>query len=297
MKKVLAILLVILAGAAAYWHYIWAPAQSIKSTDKKVEHREDVVKEPFAVPGENTKSTTTEKNANKKPKQTLKINNRTVDKAINEATKKQIFSVNEIVDFRNNQNQQNEFFGSVYIPDLNEIEESAKYGSKIDNRRANNRSIFILKNKTETQIQIESLQFNPYFGLEADFADLNSAKQGQESALNKVSEVDFREGEESAALMVNIVGLVPITERSSFFATLGLNAWQIEEGQLNSTLSGDNSVRPIGSSDSQQAGADMFYGIGFKYDYGDFTIKSEIQIYQLEGEDIEVYSIGGGFAF
>ncbi|WOH36311.1 hypothetical protein RI844_13130 [Thalassotalea fonticola] len=162
----------------------------------------------------------------------------------------------------------------------------------------NQRNIFALSNRSEEEKAVDALQFNPYWGLEADFANLKSAHKGQGAALDKASEVRFRDSAESSAMMINIIGLIPLTDKSSFFAKVGVNNWEIEESQANE-LSANQ--RPVygqpGMNSDLDGGTDMFYGIGFKYDYDSFILKSEMQVFEINGEEHEVFTIGGDFKF
>ncbi|WNC72286.1 hypothetical protein RGQ13_19540 [Thalassotalea psychrophila] len=162
----------------------------------------------------------------------------------------------------------------------------------------NQRNIFALNNRSDEEKAIDALQFNPYWGLEADYANLKGAHKGQDAVLDEASEVRFRDSAESSAIMINIIGSVPLTEKSSFFAKVGLNNWEIEESQANA-LSANQ--RPVygqpGMNSDLDGGTDMFYGIGFKYDYDSFILKSEMQVFEINGEEHEVFTIGGDFKF
>ncbi|WNC68703.1 hypothetical protein RI845_00810 [Thalassotalea nanhaiensis] len=162
----------------------------------------------------------------------------------------------------------------------------------------NQRNIFALNNRSEEEKAIDALQFNPYWGLEADYANLKGAHKGQDAVMDEASEVRFRDSADSSAMMINIIGFVPLTEKSSLFAKVGVNNWEIEESQANE-LSANQ--RPVygqpGMNSDLDGGTDMFYGIGFKYDYESFILKSEMQVFEINGEEHEVFTIGGDFKF
>ena len=159
-------------------------------------------------------------------------------------------------------------------------------------------NIFHFKQQSESQKVIESLQFNPYWGIEADFANIKNAHRGQESVLNQASEVRFRDSIESKAMMLNIVGNIPLSNNSSLFAKFGLNSWEIDNSQLAALDSNKAAMQgQNGINSDLNYGTDVFYGFGFKMDYDDFMLKSEMNVYEFDGETYEVYSIGGGFTF
>lgn len=162
----------------------------------------------------------------------------------------------------------------------------------------NQRNIFALNNRSEEQKAIDALQFNPYWGLEADYANLTTTHKGQEAALDNASEVRFRDSAESSAILINIIGSIPLTDKSSFFAKVGVNNWEIEENRANALSANQRpDYGQPGISADLDGGTDMFYGIGFKYDYDSFILKSEMQVFEINGEEHEIFTIGGDFKF
>lgn len=165
-------------------------------------------------------------------------------------------------------------------------------------RYEHDKSIFRIAEMTQQEIDLQELFFNPYWGLEADFANINTAHKGQEMILDQASEVKYRDSATTHALLINFIGSIPLTDKTSFFAKVGVNSWETDDSQLIA-YSGKQKPMfgPYQNKTDKSYGTDMFYGIGFKYDYKDFILKSEIQVYQLDGEEYEIYSIGGGFRF
>ncbi|NMP16284.1 hypothetical protein [Thalassotalea sp. Y01] len=159
-------------------------------------------------------------------------------------------------------------------------------------------NLFELAKRSEYQIELDALQFNPYFGLEAEFANLNVAHKGQEGVLDKASEVNYRKGTESAALLLNIKGILPLTNKSAIFAKVGLNSWQIEESQLNGgQVAANRGYGPANFGVNSNQGTDVFYGVGYQYTYEQYVFSSEVKVFEIEGETYEIYTIGGGFRF
>lgn len=174
-----------------------------------------------------------------------------------------------------------------------DYKDSYKY-SRYEHRK----SIYRIGEMSQQEKDLQALFFNPYWGLEADFANINSAHAGQEPVIDQASEVKYRDSTTTSTLLINFIGSIPITDKASLFAKVGVNTWEIDENQMSAYNDKQRpTYGPYKNQIDKNYGTDMFYGIGFKYNYKDFVLKSEIQIYQLEGEEYEIYSIGGGFRF
>ncbi|TRX58060.1 porin family protein [Thalassomonas sp. M1454] len=149
----------------------------------------------------------------------------------------------------------------------------------------------------ETEFTSDDLQFNPYLGIEADYANLSTSQAGQEAINAKdAPEVEYRKEDEAAAILLNIVGSYYFDKNSSLYAKLGVNAWQMDDNHINA-LSANSSQTPSNLASKSNIGADMFYGIGFKYDWRSFVFKSEYKIINFNGEQFQTVNIGGEISF
>lgn len=159
-------------------------------------------------------------------------------------------------------------------------------------------NIFSYQYQQTTERNLDALQFNPYLGVEADYANLSSNHAGQESIDNNVAETQYRQSDDAAAVFVNIIGTFDFDQSSALFAKIGINAWEINDNQLNamSTSPNDPSYQTNMNADSS-IGTDIFYGVGFTYDWNTLIVKTEYQIIELNGEQYKVYSIGGTIRF
>lgn len=155
----------------------------------------------------------------------------------------------------------------------------------------------IKTNTAEQEFSSKDLQFNPYIGVEADYANLSSSQVGQEAINAKdAPEVEFRKADDAAAVLLNIVGSYYFDKNSSLYAKLGVNAWRMDDNHINAMSSTGSQNAPHMNSKSN-IGADMFYGIGFKYDWRSFVFKSEYKIINLNGEQHQTVNIGGEINF
>ena len=116
-------------------------------------------------------------------------------------------------------------------------------------------------------------QFNNYFAIEGsyyDFGEFNDS--GNEFALDGYD--------------LGVVGILPVSNRVSLFGKVGVHEWDAE-------ASGAASGLTLGAS-----GSDVFFGVGIDYDISNrWTIRGEIEHYEVEDIDVDVASVGISFNF
>ncbi|MEW6997333.1 hypothetical protein AADZ86_06495 [Colwelliaceae bacterium BS250] len=159
-------------------------------------------------------------------------------------------------------------------------------------------NIFSYQHQQTTEHNLDVLKFNPYLGVEAAYANLNSSQIGEEAMGHNVSATQYHKNDDAAAVFVNIIGTFDFDQSSALFAKIGINAWEINDEQLNAlSTSANNTAYQANINSDSSVGTDIFYGIGFKYDWKSLIVKTEYQIIELNGEQYTVYSIGGTIRF
>ncbi|MDQ7008270.1 MAG: outer membrane beta-barrel protein [Acidobacteriota bacterium] len=113
-------------------------------------------------------------------------------------------------------------------------------------------------------------RFNPNFALEGSYTDLG------ETGFTAVSESgdSWAEGAvgtrfESDGWMVSALGFLPVSERWTLFARLGILGWETTE----------TFTEPSGTSVDRNSGTDAVYGVGAEYDPGnrnDIVLRAEV---------------------
>ncbi|MDN3652487.1 hypothetical protein QWY77_06880 [Thalassotalea ponticola] len=189
---------------------------------------------------------------------------------------------------------------AVYDIDLKTSLESLQFASFNAQRQylRERNNIFTIARQEQQPITLHPLLDNPFFDFETSVTNLNVAEQGQQAAPQNATEVSYRLGHDSSAFLVNLKGILPLSEYSSIFAKVGFNSWKVDASQLNgyedhfglSANSLNNVANPV-------QGVDMFYGIGYQFKYDDYVFSSELSVYDIEGLPVDVFSIGATFKF
>ncbi|WP_371187511.1 hypothetical protein [Thalassotalea maritima] len=141
--------------------------------------------------------------------------------------------------------------------------------------------------KSSADIIRSALQITPYFGLEADYDDFQWLQQNPSPL--------FSPGSDLNAVLVNVKGSVPLGNSSSLFAKFGIGAWLAEQQDSLTQNALTPAMNQLNSN--IRYGTDVFYGVGYEFDYDDYIFTSQWQVFEIEGQQYEIYSIGGGFRF
>jgi OOP family OmpA-OmpF porin len=119
-------------------------------------------------------------------------------------------------------------------------------------------------------------KFNPNFAVEGGWADF-----GEISASVGTATVTA----ESDALFISALGAIPLGKRASIFGKIGLFFW-------DATIAGTG-IAPISDD-----GSDIMFGAGFGFDFtSQFAMRAEWEVYDLDGDDISMLSVGVQFTF
>ena len=116
-------------------------------------------------------------------------------------------------------------------------------------------------------------KFNDFFAIEANYYDFGEIEDA-------TSELEL-DGFGIAA-----VGIIPVSENISLFGKVGIHEWDADAVGSAAALAGDDD------------GNDAFYGIGIEYDFSErWSVRGEIERYEVEDLDVDVASIGISFRF
>jgi OOP family OmpA-OmpF porin len=118
-------------------------------------------------------------------------------------------------------------------------------------------------------------QFNPYFGLEAGYADFGKIEaKGVGPAL------------EADTAYLTAVGSLPITDNFSAYAKAGFHNWNLD------------SELPGLVSDSDDSGTDPTYGLGVQYRFTDHVaLRGEYSRFEVEDADADLAQVQVRFDF
>ncbi len=119
-------------------------------------------------------------------------------------------------------------------------------------------------------------KFNPNFFLEGgyvDFGELKATAPGGSASAT------------ADALFFSAAGAIPLGDRASFYGKVGLFFW-------------DGTISATGSPDFSDDGNDILFGIGGSFDLtSQFGLRAEWERYDLDGDDVDMLSVGVQFMF
>lgn len=150
-------------------------------------------------------------------------------------------------------------------------------------------------------------QINPYFSVEAGYADLGELKitnveEGTWAGGGEL--VDYiNSSAEVTGFIVNVVGKYPLSDKVNAYAKLGMFSWDSDSKYDRSfDYFGDRPEDfarsfPEEHDTASESGTDVFYGVGLSYDFEHFSIIGEYELFSGDGDDIDVLSIGAVYRF
>jgi opacity protein-like surface antigen len=122
-----------------------------------------------------------------------------------------------------------------------------------------------------------------YFGVEASWNDFGKADDATEVG-NVPIETEF----ETDGFDLSLMGMLPVGETFDLFAKAGYFMWDVE-----GTASSAGVAERV-----QNDGEDLTYGAGAQWNPGNFGLRAEYQIYDIEGlDDVWFASLGALFRF
>ncbi len=140
-------------------------------------------------------------------------------------------------------------------------------------------------------------QFNDYLSLEGGYANLGELTI---SAHEVEGPYEFKvDGSvEVDGLFVNVVGSYPVSEQFSLYAKVGLFSWDAESELKSSFSSSDPEIPSESYSESfSDDGSDVFYGVGLTYHWNEISFRAEYEMFESDGDDVDVFSIGAVYNF
>lgn len=122
-----------------------------------------------------------------------------------------------------------------------------------------------------------------WFGVEASWNDFGTPDDAAEVG-NVPIETEF----ETDGFDLTAVGLLPIGESFDLFAKAGYFIWDLE-----GTANNGGVVESV-----ENDGEDFTYGVGGQWNPGNFGLRAEYQVYDIEGlDDVWFLSLGALFRF
>jgi OOP family OmpA-OmpF porin len=119
-------------------------------------------------------------------------------------------------------------------------------------------------------------KFNPNLFLEGgytDFGELTASGPGGSASA------------EADALFFSVAGAIPLGDRASVYGKVGLFFW-------------DASLSATGFPDSSEDGNDLLFGAGASFDLtSQIGIRGEWERYDLDGDNVDMLSVGVQFMF
>lgn len=96
---------------------------------------------------------------------------------------------------------------------------------------------------------------------------------------------------ENKAITLSALGILPLNDKFSLFARLGLNVWDTEVSASGTGLGGTN------YSDSED-GTGVVYGLGAAFHLTpNLNLRAEWERYDFDGNDLDFMSVGLGWSF
>jgi OmpA-OmpF porin, OOP family len=122
--------------------------------------------------------------------------------------------------------------------------------------------------------------FNQHFAVELGYFDGGS------------QEADFGFGDsvsvELGGLVASAVGRLPMGESFALFGKVGFASYDAEvTGRVNGVVV----IQEDGSDE------DITYGVGGEFDFGQFGLRAEYELLDVDGADVTMLSVGGFFRF
>lgn len=158
-------------------------------------------------------------------------------------------------------------------------------------------------------------QINDYFAVEAAYTNLGGLsfskgyyvgwrdpQQGSEGLLMDTLYATL----EVTGFIVNGVAQYPISDDFSVFAKLGVFRWNVDASFkwisdyyliIDNVLQSDIFYTEISPSSESDSGTDAFIGLGLSYQWSVFDIRAEYEIYESDGEKINIASLGVLYRF
>lgn len=113
-------------------------------------------------------------------------------------------------------------------------------------------------------------RFMPYFGVEASWNDFGTPDDAFDVG-NVPVETEF----ETDGFDISAMGILPVGGSFDLFAKAGYFIWDLE-----GTASSGGVVESV-----ENEGEDLTYGVGAQWNPGNFGLRAEYQIYDVEGLD------------
>lgn len=152
---------------------------------------------------------------------------------------------------------------------------------------------------------IAGYQFNDYISLEGGYTSLGevvSYSWDETVSLPMIGAPSFDThtdgGVEVDGIILNVIGSFPVSEQFSIYAKLGVFSWDFEIKNSWTITSSDPTTPTSKSSETfSDDGTDVFYGLGLAYHWDDISFRAEYELFESDGDEIDVFSIGAVYNF
>ncbi len=151
---------------------------------------------------------------------------------------------------------------------------------------------------------IGGYQFSEYFAVELGYVDLGEFSFNYDDSVTEPEYQYSMSMKVSGAvdgLTLAVVGILPLNEQVNLYAKVGMFSWEGEvsgSGQYQySDIYGTNdsdyfSEEPVTDDDNS-----AFYGLGLSYQLSQLSLHAEYEMYDLDGDDVSLLSIGATYHF
>jgi opacity protein-like surface antigen len=164
-------------------------------------------------------------------------------------------------------------------------------------------------NNSDTAFRlIGGYHINEYFSVEGGYASLGEMtfKYREATSWGGPGEdmtIAFDLGVEVSGLVVNALAQYPLSQEISIFAKVGVFSWEADSYfNENHEYFGDrvddwNVAFPDSDEADSESGTDIFYGVGLSYSFDNIVIRAEYELFESDGDEIDVLSIGAVYQF
>ncbi|GLX77972.1 hypothetical protein tinsulaeT_13120 [Thalassotalea insulae] len=149
---------------------------------------------------------------------------------------------------------------------------------------------------------IVGYSFNPHFAIEGGYANLGEVTANLSGAYVDEyysSHYEVNAAVEVSGLILNLVGIMPVNEQVALYAKLGVFSWDADlKYNLSASDVYDGQRYSYSDGDSESVDdKDAFYGVGMSYQWNNWSLRGEYEIYKSDSEDIDVMSVGVTYHF
>ncbi|TWX73808.1 outer membrane beta-barrel protein [Colwellia sp. C1TZA3] len=147
----------------------------------------------------------------------------------------------------------------------------------------------------DTDVSLKMLagySFNQYFSLEVSYVDFGQVAVTDNYSQSSVN-VAVGMTSELTGFTASIIAGYPLSEEFTIYAKAGANAWEADTSVRTSASGIDFEINESETND----GTDVFVGLGLSYNFQSFSVRGEYELYDIDGSDVGVLSVGAIYNF